>query len=120
MGVFEETNIRMVRGDSLARQVRVVRDGKPLVLGHEDTGRFALFDENGQPVLVKTLGAADCRGDALIVTLAPEDTEPLDEGDYRCELELVLTDGTVITPLRGKLRLFADLITPTVRGGKDQ
>lgn len=117
MAVSRGINLRMMRGDTCSRSILIRRGGETLYLTDGDIGRFFVFERSGEVVISKTLTAADQRPDgAIVLELAPSDTEPLEGGDYGLEVELVLADGTVITPMRGILRLHTDLITPEVRG----
>lgn len=116
MAVSRGINLRMVRGDTCSRSLIIKCGGEVLYLTDSDTGRFFVFDRSGRVVISKTLTTDDQNEDgAIVLTLEPSDTEQLEGGDYGLEMELMLSDGTVITPMRGILRLHTDLITPEVR-----
>ena len=87
------TNISMVRGDSESITVRCSQ--QPFAEG--DTVTMTLRESTDSPVtLRKDVTEFDEAGEAVIA-LRPEDTSPLDFGDYVYDIQLTRSDGTVAT-----------------------
>jgi len=96
------TTIKMTRGDTLWVQVGIEQDGEPYIPKDGDVVRFYLKHEplNGkrtaykdpEPLITKNVPIT-----TMVLSLEPEDTKPLDFGNYKYDLEITLSDGRVDT-----------------------
>lgn len=110
------TAIKMLRGDTFSRSLRVTERGELVTLRGSDSGTLGLFDIGGECVVKKEVVRVLPEADATcMVNLAPEDTEGLPCGRYTLEVELRFANGTVVTPIQCPLELLEDYITPEVR-----
>lgn len=99
---IDGTTIALTRGDTLAVQVVIKRDGEPYSPEDGDQVRFALkhnklkSDKSGyiddDPLIVK-----DIPIDTLVLQLDPEDTRDLAFGTYVYDIEITFADGAVDT-----------------------
>lgn len=87
------TNISMTRGDSETLTVTCPED--PFTKGDRLT-MTVRESVDSAVVLRKEVTAFDGTGEAVFV-LRPEDTDPLDFGDYVYDIQLDRADGTVTT-----------------------
>lgn len=86
--------IKLTRGDSMSTKVTITdADGNEYVPIEDDTIRFALKRENDKKVLIQK----EIPYDTLILRLESEDTKKLEPGDYRYDVQITLSDGTVDT-----------------------
>jgi hypothetical protein len=87
--------IKLTKGDSLTTKVSITdADGNEYIPTEDDKIRFALKKEYNDK---KTLIVKDIPYDTLILRLESEDTKKLEPGDYRYDIEITLSDGTVDT-----------------------
>ena len=88
--------IKLTQGDSLTTKVSITSpDGTTeYVPSNEDQIRFALKKEytDKKALIVKTIP-----NDTLILRLESEDTKKLSPGEYRYDIQITLSDGTVDT-----------------------
>lgn len=87
--------IRLTQGDSLVTKVSITdADGNEYIPSEEDKIRFALKkDYTSKKILI----VKDIPYDTLILRLDSEDTGKLEPGEYRYDIEITLSDGTVDT-----------------------
>ena len=96
------TTITMTRGDTLAVQVEILRNGEQYTPQDGDIIRFALKNAvfnrgrtayiDPEPLIVKTIP-----NDSLILRLDPEDTKSLPFADYAYDIEITFANGEVDT-----------------------
>lgn len=88
--------IKLTQGDSLTTKVTITSpDGiTEYVPCEEDQIRFALKRDYSDK---KTLIEKEIPYDTLILRLEAEDTKKLTPGEYRYDIQITLSDGTVDT-----------------------
>lgn len=96
------TQIQMTRGDTLRVRVNITLDGEAYTPEEGDSIAFYLkhsaFNimrtdyKDPEPLVTKAVPIS-----TMVLTLDPEDTKPLDFGDYVYDLELTFANGTVDT-----------------------
>lgn len=87
--------ITMTRGDSLIAKITITdASGDEYIPDENDSIRFALKQSfhDAEPLIVKAIPF-----DTLVLQLDPEDTKPLDIGEYRYDIEITLSNGVVDT-----------------------
>lgn len=105
MFVIKGNEITMTRGDTIRIQVDITKDDEPYTPVDGDSVRFALKhkemsqDSDGysefvdaEPLVVKTIPI-----DTMLLELEPNDTKGLSFGQYRYDIEITFSDGTVDT-----------------------
>lgn len=107
-------NLKMVRGDTFSFTIEI--DG----LTDDLTGAYFSCKQNKDDetyVFQKELSAGiektseTSTSKSYKVTVAPSDTNGVDEGNYYYDLQIEV-DGEVFTPLLGVLNIVADITTP--------
>jgi len=114
-----KTDFEMYAGDTRKLIVTVVdQDGIDVdLIGGSVTWQLAKSDWKKDPdasvLVTKTSGAGqiELADGSFIVNLQPADTAGFD-GSYYHEAQVTLADGTVGTPLVGKVKVKPNLITP--------
>lgn len=88
--------IKLTQGDSLTTKVTITSpDGATeYIPSEEDQIRFALKKDYSDK---KALIIKEIPYDTLILRLEAEDTKKLTPGEYRYDIEITLSDGTVDT-----------------------
>lgn len=87
--------IKLTQGDSLVTKVTITSaDGTEYIPVEEDSIRFALKKDYTDK---KTLIVKEIPWDTCILRLDPTDTRSLPVGEYRYDIEITLSDGTVDT-----------------------
>jgi len=87
--------IKITQGDTLVTKINITdADGEEYVPVAEDSIRFAVKKEytDKTPLIVKAIP-----WDTLVLRLETEDTSLLKIGEYRYDIEITLSDGTVST-----------------------
>lgn len=86
--------ISMTRGDSLACELSVTRNGEPYTPVDGDVIRFAMKKHvNDENVLIEKI----IPNDTLQLIINPEDTKNLPFGEYRYDVQITFADGFVST-----------------------
>lgn len=96
------TTINMTRGDTLRVQVGIEMDGETYTPAEGDSVAFYLKHaalnskrtafKDAEPLLTKEVPTA-----TMVLELDPEDTKPLEFGEYAYDLEITFSNGTVDT-----------------------
>lgn len=96
------TSISLTRGDTLRVKINITLDDEPYTPQAGDSVRFALkhptFNakktdyKDAEPLILKDVPIHN-----LILELEPEDTKPLDFGNYVYDLQITFADGRVDT-----------------------
>lgn len=93
------TTVKHTRGDTANLKVAIFVESptgeiEPYIPEQGDVVRFAFSDhyDDENPLIMKEIPT-----DTLILHLDPEDTEPLEFGDYVYDIELTTVDGDVDT-----------------------
>lgn len=107
-----DTNITMVRGDTLALGIELYDDDGEL-LTDDLTGAYfscKADSDDEEYVFQKSLsdGISKRSTGVYSVRVAPEDTEDLEAGVYYYDLEIQISSD-VYTPIKGKLTLETDI-----------
>ena len=108
--VDEFNNIYLTRGDTFVQQVGITKDEEIYVPDSGDVIRFAVKSAkmnsnrsafvDSSPVITKVIP-----NDTLILQLDSSDTNSLPFGEYKYDIQITMTDGTVDTFLKGKFTL---------------
>lgn len=106
------TTVTHTRGDTANLKVTILKElpsgeKEPYIPEQGDVVRFAFSDhyDDDNPIIMK-----DIPIDTLILHLDPEDTEPLEFGDYVYDIELTTVDGDVDTFIeRAKWKLTEEV-----------
>lgn len=103
-----------VRGDTFVRTLIVKMGGEPLMLGDDGECRFYVFARD--EIIIRKVYTSDNQDERGIITMTiyPEDTQELEAGTYRYEIEIKI-GSAVVTPLAGDFIIIEDMITPEVR-----
>ena len=125
---ISDTKITMTRGDSLALQVQMFRNGEQYTPVDGDYVRFAVktkLNSSGtefvdtEPLILKEIPI-----ETMILQLGPEDTWDLPFGDYTYDIEITFANGAVDTFIaNSKLTLAPEVhhtaspAPPTLNGG---
>ena len=98
----DSPSITMTRGDTLRVSVSIDRDGDAYTPESGDEIQFFLKHnvlngkrtayKDSQPLITKDVPIA-----TMVLELEPEDTKPLEFGDYVYDLQLTFANGTVDT-----------------------
>lgn len=89
------TSITLTRGDTLHIQISIfTSEGEPYEVQDGDKVRFALKRNvtDSEPLILKQIPI-----ETLLLTLEPEDTKPLEFGNYIYDIELTKANGEVDT-----------------------
>lgn len=107
MATITETNLTMIRGDTLAYAVEIGGLDQDL-----DTAYMSCKEnpEDENYLFQKSLenGITKVETGKYRVRVAPADTKNLDPGTYRYDLEIGV-NGDIFTVLRGKLKIVEDI-----------
>lgn len=106
------TTVTHTRGDTANLKIGIFKETlggerEPYIPEEGDVVRFALSDhyDDENPLILKEVPI-----DSLILHLDPEDTEPLEFGDYVYDIELTTVDGDVDTFIeRAKWKLTEEV-----------
>lgn len=102
------TTITLTRGDSFACQVGIIDSkGEPYRPQISDKIRFAMKKSysDPEPILLKDIPVR-----TMTLELFPEDTKPLDFGNYVYDIELTTAEGVVDTFItKAKLKLTEEV-----------
>ena len=81
-------NILLTRGDSYTVRFPYLEDGEEHTMEEGDVARFMVREEDGSEILInKTLT------DNYVLSITPEDTQGLEIGTYRYDVEITLANG---------------------------
>ena len=100
--------IRLTQGDTLVTRVTITdKDGVEYAPIAEDTIRFAVKREatDKRPLLVKEIPY-----DTMVLRLESTDTNQLKPDEYRYDIEITLSDGTVDTVINSQKLIIVDQI----------
>ena len=86
-----KVNLAMTRGDT---ESVTVRCSEPFVSG--DTVYFTVREDAESPIALQIAVTSFPSGDAVI-PIYPDDTEPMDFGDYVYDIQVTRANGTVTT-----------------------
>lgn len=102
MIIITGTTIEMTRGDTLRVRVSIEMDDEPYTPAEGDSVAFYLKHaklnssrtsyKDPAPVITKAVPIA-----TMVLQLDPEDTKPLEFGEYAYDLEITFANGTVDT-----------------------
>lgn len=107
------TDVSLIRGDSRDLTITITDEaGAPVDVSTAPTITYGIFDRGVSTALVtKALGdGISVVTSTVTVTLDPADTTSLTPGEYFQELQIIMADGDVFTPLQGVIRLIRDYI----------
>ena len=109
-----DRELSTVRGDTFVRTLVVKMGGEPLMLGDDGECRLYVFARD--EIIIRKVYTADNQDEHGVITLTiyPEDTQELEAGTYRYEIEIKI-GSAVVTPLAGTFIIVEDMITPEVR-----
>lgn len=107
--INSNNEITLTRGDSLTLTVDIKKDGEPYVIQSGDSLRFALAKvykgASGYQLLIeKTIPT-----DSLTFTILSEETEVLDCGVYKYDIEMTHGDGSVDTFISSTFSLTGEV-----------
>ena len=108
MATITETNLNMIRGDTLAFAVEIDGlEGQTLSSAYFSVKADASDTEY---TLQKSLsdGISEVEAGKYRVRVAPEDTANVEPGTYRYDLQIG-ANGDIFTVLRGKLKIVEDI-----------
>lgn len=107
MAIIQDTNLDMIRGDTLAFAVEIEGLDQDL-----ESARFSCKNAFGDAeyIFQKTLenGISKIETGKYRVRVAPEDTENITPKSYRYDLEIGV-NGDKYTVLRGSLKVVEDI-----------
>lgn len=109
-----DRELSTVRGDTFVRTLIVKMGGEPLMLGDDGECRFYVFYRDD--IIIRKSYTADSQDEhgKITLTINPDDTQELEAGAYRYEVEIKI-GSAVVTPLAGDFIIVEDMITPEVR-----
>ena len=93
--IIKNNVIRLTKGDTLSTKITITDiNGEEYIPTEEDKIRFALKKDYSDK---KVLVVKDIPYDTMILRLESADTKSLEPGEYRYDIEITLSDGTVDT-----------------------
>ena len=104
---IDNTNITLTRGDTLALEVGMKKNGQTYVMQEGDKVRFAVSIGHKGEAGYKLIKTADMDAENY-VRISSEDTEKLTKPIYCYDVEMTYADGTVDTFISGNLFMVGE------------